>query len=87
MNIVINKLLPKEDLRDCFSIRRKVFIEGQNVPEADDFDGYDRESTHYLLLLDRIAIGTARVRYIENKAKIERVALLQEFHGQGYGKN
>ena len=86
MNISINKLSLTQDLTDCFNIRREVFIEGQNISVEDEVDGRDSESDHYLLLLDGKPIATTRVRYIENKAKIERVAVLQEFQGQGYGK-
>ena len=86
MNISINKLSLTQDLTDCFNIRREVFIEGQNISVEDEVDGRDSESDHYLLLLEGKPIATTRVRYIENKAKIERVAVLQEFQGQGYGK-
>jgi predicted GNAT family N-acyltransferase len=75
-----------KDLSHCLAIRRKVFIEGQNVPEDRELDGLDDSSHHYLLSLDKAIIGTARVRYIDEKAKIERVAILPSYQGRGLGK-
>jgi predicted GNAT family N-acyltransferase len=74
------------DLEKCLEIRRIVFIEGQNVPESLEIDGLDKESTHYLISVDNFPIGTARVRYVDTKAKIERVAILPEYQGCGFGK-
>lgn len=86
MQITIHKVISEQDIKDCFSIRRKVFIEGQNVPAELEIDGLDGEADHYLLKVDGAAAGTARVRFIKNKAKIERVAILSHFQGKGLGK-
>jgi predicted GNAT family N-acyltransferase len=86
MNILIHKILPGQDIEECLKIRRKVFIEGQNVPEEEELDGLDCDSDHYIIRLNDVASGTARIRYIQNKAKIERVAILTEYQGQGLGK-
>lgn len=74
------------DFKKCLEIRRVVFIEGQQVPEALEMDGLDGESTQYLLSIDHTAVGTARVRYVDGKAKIERVAILSQYQGHGFGK-
>ncbi|WPY00233.1 GNAT family N-acetyltransferase [Candidatus Trichorickettsia mobilis] len=86
MNILIHKILPGQDIEECLKIRRKVFIEGQNVPEEEELDGLDHDSDHYIIRLNDVTSGTARIRYIQNKAKIERVAILTEYQGQGLGK-
>lgn len=86
MQITILKIISEQDREDCFYIRRKVFIEGQNVPAEIEIDGLDSEADQYLLKVDGAAAGTARVRFINNKAKIERVAILSHFQGKGLGK-
>ena len=86
MSLLIKQATSAVDLESCLDIRRKIFIDGQNVPEADEIDGLDGESDHYLLLVDDSPVGTTRVRYVHGKAKIERVAILEEYQGRGLGK-
>ena len=84
----------QEDIERAFSIRRIVFIEGQDVPEEDDFDGLDIVATH-ILAVDRNekAVGTARFRvtqrhgdYSAKKIKLERFAVLEEERGKKTGQ-
>ena len=86
MNISIDKIFTQQQMEDCLAIRRLVFIEEQNVPEELEIDGLDVEAVHYHITVEQKTIGTARVRDRDNKAKIERVVLLAEFQGKGYGK-
>lgn len=74
------------DLEKCLEVRKIVFIQGQNVPEELEIDGLDGESRHYLLSINHIPVGTARVRYDDDKAKIERVAILSGYQGRGLGQ-
>jgi predicted GNAT family N-acyltransferase len=70
----------------CQAIRHQVFVEGQKVPPHEEVDGKDSSSDHYLLLHNQQPAGTARVRYLEDFAKIERVAILNAYQGQGLGQ-
>lgn len=74
------------DFEKCLAIRRLVFIIGQNVPEELEIDGLDKNSIHYMISINQIPVGTARVRHLGNKAKIERVAVLSEHQGHGIGQ-
>jgi predicted GNAT family N-acyltransferase len=84
----------QEDMERAFSIRRTVFIEGQDVPEEDDFDGLDIEATHILAVdINEKAIGTARFRITQRhednsakKIKLERFAVLEEDRGKKTGQ-
>lgn len=70
----------------CMEIRRKVFIEEQGVPEAEELDDLD---AHCLLWIARISgrpVGTARVRTLAGDAKVERVAVLSEARRCGVGR-
>jgi predicted GNAT family N-acyltransferase len=75
----------KAELSAAFAIRKKVFVEEQEVGEADEFDEFEEESHHYLLKVEGKPIATARWRFIGDKIKCERFALLEEFRNQGFG--
>lgn len=85
MTLLIKKVSSLEDKQHCFNIRHQVFVEGQNVPPHEEIDGKDDESTHYLLWVDSIPVGVARVRFIDKYAKIERVAILDAYQGKKLG--
>lgn len=69
------------------AIRRSVFQIEQGVEPELDFDGLDKTSEQIVAYLDEQAVGTARIRYLDNKtAKIERLAVLALARGQGLGK-
>lgn len=86
MGILVNKVSSAEDMQKCLEIRMTVFVIGQNVPQSEEVDGKDQDSDHYLLTIDSMPVGVARVRYIEDFAKIERVAILNDYQGQGLGE-
>lgn len=86
MKISINNVSSSEDIKKCLDIRKTVFIIGQNVPENIEIDGKDAVSDHYLLTVDEKPVGVARVRYIESFAKIERVAILEDYQGLRLGE-
>jgi len=85
MKVVIKKASSPGDLQACMSIRKTVFVHGQNVPLQEEIDGKDEGSDHYLLVCDELPVGVARVRFIGNIAKIERVAILDDYQGRGFG--
>ena len=87
MNIIINKVSSPEDLQECFKIRRIVFNKEQSVSTEKDFDGNDNIAQHYLLTVDNKPSGTARIRYVNNTAKIERMAILNSMRGKSLGKS
>lgn len=82
----IIKTTTPNDIARCQQIRRKVFVFGQHVPEAEEIDGLDPECTHYLLLEGNKPAGTARIYETANSLKIQRVCILESCHGRGYGR-
>ncbi len=74
-------------LAQCQAVRRAVFVEGQGVPEAVDFDGNDECSAHLLILKDTEAIATARIRKTDRGTKLERIAVLPAYRGTGLGEH
>lgn len=83
--ILVQKISEARDIQACLAIRYQVFVEGQKVPLHEELDGLDSSSEHYLLSFNQMPVGTARVRYINDFAKIERVSILEAYQGQGLG--
>ena len=75
------------DLKDIFKIRKIVFIKEQKVPINEEIDGFDEDSKHIIALYKNSPIGCARIRFIGKKAKLERIAILKNYRGKGFGKN
>jgi predicted GNAT family N-acyltransferase len=68
----------------AFAIRHKVFVEEENVDPTLEYD-HEEDAHHYLLLLGRKALATARWRETEQGIKLERFAVLPEFRNRGLG--
>lgn len=72
------------------AIRRRVFIEEQDCPPEEEWDGLDETSRHVLGLVDDESVATARWRTVPYDealaAKLERFAVLQPHRGRGYGR-
>ena len=85
-SVIVRRVTAVLDVESCRSIRKKVFIEEQKVSQEEEWDGLDDQSQHTILEVNKIPAGTARVKYSAEKAKIERVAILYEYRGKGFGK-
>ncbi|TDX26198.1 putative GNAT family N-acyltransferase [Modicisalibacter xianhensis] len=63
-------------------LRRRVFIDEQQVPEAEEWDGQDPDCLHFLACENGQPIGTARLL---PDGHIGRVAVLGQARGRGIG--
>jgi len=68
----------------ALAIRHEVFVKGQNVDPAIEYE-HEEEARHYLLLLDEKPVATARWRETEKGIKLERFATLKEYRNMGFG--
>ncbi len=73
------------DLETCLLLRRKVFIDEQNVPEDEEIDAYDETAIHLLAFEGDTPVGTARIVVQGEVGKIGRVCVLKEYRGTGLG--
>ncbi|MEH2384665.1 MAG: GNAT family N-acetyltransferase [Nostoc sp.] len=86
-NLVIKVAELPQEFPAIQAIRIAVFQEEQGVDAALEFDGKDAISEHLIAYLNDEVVGTARIRYLDDKtAKIERLAVLSTARGQGIGK-
>jgi len=70
----------------AFNIRREVFVWEQHVPEHEENDADDLTATHFVAIVAGEVVGTLRVITKPEHAKIGRVAVRQQFRGQGIAK-
>ena len=79
----------KDDLTDVFEIRRKVFVEEQNIPEKIEFDDWDSKALFcvvYELGAKNQSVATGRLIWLsDTQCKIGRIAVLREYRRQSYG--
>jgi predicted GNAT family N-acyltransferase len=65
-----------DELMQVWTVRSLVFIDEQNCPYAEEFDGNDLAgATHLLARIDGEPVGVLRIRWFADFAKIERIAV------------
>ncbi len=73
----------RDDRAELEFVRRQVFIIEQRIPESEEWDDADENSSHVLVFSEkRDAVGTGR---IEPTGKITRIAVIADYRGQGVG--
>ncbi len=82
----IHQVTTTEDIAECLRLRAEVFIQEQNVPEAEECDGLDDQCLHFLAYRDGQSIGAARLNYLTDAyAKIQRVCVVKSARRTGAG--
>jgi predicted GNAT family N-acyltransferase len=79
------KIEQTTDLDICRALRRTVFVEEQNVSEAEEWDGLDDQALHLVAWQGDRPVGTARILEKGRIGKIGRVCVLPEARGTGLG--
>ena len=85
MSIIVKVASSTSNLESVFAIRKKVFVEEQNVSEAEEYDAFETASTHLIAFVNGEAVGTCRYRNTDKGIKLERFAVLQEKRKDGIG--
>ena len=86
MGINVKYVDNDKEIDICLSIRRKVFVEEQNIPENIEMNDELVQSIYMCAILDKKYVGTARYRETSSGIKLERFAVLKEYRGLGVGK-
>ena len=87
MGINVKYVDNDKEIDICLSIRRKVFVEEQNIPENIEMDDELVQSIYVCAILDKQYVGTARYRETSSGIKLERFAVLSEYRSLGIGRN
>ena len=75
----------QDDLLKVYSVRSIVFIEEQHCSYEIEVDGQDFSALHVLGELDGEPVAAARMRFLGEYVKFERLAVRKAYRGKGYG--
>ncbi|EUJ39257.1 GNAT family N-acetyltransferase [Brochothrix campestris] len=77
-----------EELAIVKAIREKVFVEEQNFSPDEDNDGKESECEHFLAYDDETGhpVATGRLYIHDNRGKLQRICVLKEGRGKGFGR-
>ncbi len=70
---------------DALYVRKKVFVEEQNVPIDIEQDAYDTQSINLILYVDEKPVATGRIYHDAKTFRLGRICVLKEFRGQYLG--
>ncbi len=88
MNAHIKTVKTQTDFAYCIALRALVYVHEQKCPINEEYDSYEESAQHYLMTIDNHPVATARYRMInDGTAKIERIVVLTEQRGKGFGKD
>ena len=69
------------------NIRKTVFKNEIGISESELFDEYDVHCDHFILFDGKNVVGSVRFILYAKTIKLERMAILQEYRKNNYGKN
>jgi len=84
--VEVRKVESAEELDVVWEIRKQVFVREQGVSEAEEYDGFEQESTHFLATLSSLPVGTCRWRFTSLGVKLERFAVSIGARKHGVGR-
>ncbi len=88
MNIEVIKVSTYEELEECSKLRKEVFGDEENAPEAlyiiDDYDKKD-DTCNYLLKVNNEYVATIRFIKVDDEiVKLQRLVVPKRFRKKGY---
>ena len=75
-----------EALAKALAVREIVFCGEQGIAYAIEHDDHDADSLHVLGEQAGAPIAAGRIRFVDDYAKLERIAVLKEQRGKGDGR-
>ena len=75
-----------DDFNQVQDIRIKIFNKELGLSNSDIFDEDDQILEQFLIIHDGNAIGTFRLREVNDFHKIERMGILSKYRSKGFGK-
>ena len=68
------------------NIRNKVFADELNIAQSELFDDLDSLCDHFLIFDGVNIVGSVRIIVLDDKVKLERMAILKEYRTKNYGR-
>jgi predicted GNAT family N-acyltransferase len=85
-DIRIREAVSPSDRERAFAVRTQVFQNEQGVPAELEFDDDDDRAVHFVAQAGGVVVGTARIVWGGDYAKIGRMAVLRQWRGRGIGR-
>lgn len=82
---MIREAINAQDRQACLDLRMAVFVAEQGISPEDEIDDLDDGATHFLAFDGGTAVGTARILWKGDTAKIGRICVLSAARGTGIG--
>ena len=76
----------RADYMRALAIRERVFVRGQRVPRDIEVDEHEGSAKYFLAYYEGRLAGCSRIRFIGRKAKLERIAVLEDRRRHGIGR-
>jgi predicted GNAT family N-acyltransferase len=86
LTIRVKTVSDEKEYQDALQVRRIVFIEEQNVSEAEEIDEYEHSATHFISYDGDKPVGAGRFRNVDGKGKVERICVLPSYRKEGVGQ-
>ena len=67
-------------------IRKSVFTDELQISESELFDDFDNSCDHFLIFDGKNIVGSVRIIVMDDKIKLERMAILKAHRAKNYGK-
>ncbi|MEG0691495.1 MAG: GNAT family N-acetyltransferase [Oscillospiraceae bacterium] len=75
----------KNEIADCYNVRKKVFIEEQGFNPDTEFDDIDEKAYHLLVCVGGDPVATARLFDEEHGFHCGRICVVKEYRGKNIG--
>lgn len=75
----------KQYYQSAINIRESVLVGELGFDKYLEFDGKDDIAMHYILLVDKQAVGCARWIQIDNEITVDRFCIIKSFRKWGLG--
>lgn len=76
-----------DDVIKCIVVRSIVFCGEQGISYQLERDEHDASAIHILGCVDGEPVAAARLRYLKDYVKLERIAVRAPWRGKSYGLN
>jgi predicted GNAT family N-acyltransferase len=84
-DLKIRLIKNKKESDFIIKLREKVFIKCQKVPREREQDGLEKQAKRFIVLYKNKPIGCGRVRFIKNKARLERLIIAKQHRNKHFG--
>ncbi len=71
-------------MRTALNLRYEIFTEEFGIDKYYEFDGLDKDATHYLLFVDMLPVGVARWRKVQQELFIDRFGIQKQYRSKGF---